>query len=338
MIARGSSRLRLLANYLSFVISSILIGSFKLKDYKFDLIFAFEPSPVFVGIPAVYFKWLKKAKLIFWVLDLWPQTPIALKVIKTSLMIGFIEKIVKWIYNNCDLILAQSKSFISAIKKYTSGNINIEYFPAWNEEKILYKNIETDISNKEYWKDYFCIGFTGNIGIAQDFDTIIKASELLVCEKIKWIIIGNGSKLEYLKSKISESRCKNNWEILGRMSKMEANEYVNKCDALLVSLKDEYVFSLTIPSKVQYYMSFKKPILSIANGETKLIVEDSRCGFACNAGDYSALAHNILKLKSYDEIKRRKLGQNGYNFLMKEFNREKLFNELNTKISLITKK
>lgn len=53
ILARGKNKISLSLNYLSFVVSSIIIGSFKLKKYQFDCIFVYEPSPITVGLTAI---------------------------------------------------------------------------------------------------------------------------------------------------------------------------------------------------------------------------------------------------------------------------------------------
>jgi len=70
LISRGSGNpIRLAINYFSYVIGSLITSLFLLKN-KFDIIFVFEPSPITVGIPAIFIKKIKKIPICFWVLDL----------------------------------------------------------------------------------------------------------------------------------------------------------------------------------------------------------------------------------------------------------------------------
>jgi hypothetical protein len=94
---RGQSRLRLALNYVSYAISAALLGSWKLRGRRFDAIFVYEPSPVTVGIPAVVLRWLKGAPVVFWVLDLWPNTLEAVGVVRSQLLLSAVCKVVYFI-------------------------------------------------------------------------------------------------------------------------------------------------------------------------------------------------------------------------------------------------
>ena len=71
---RGSSNFSLFINYLSFFISGLIFGLFKLKSQKFDVIFVFQPSPIFPVLLGVIIGRLKKCRVSAWILDLWPET------------------------------------------------------------------------------------------------------------------------------------------------------------------------------------------------------------------------------------------------------------------------
>ena len=78
VIPRGSSRIQLFLNYLSFLFSLSLLGPFKTRKKKFDCILVFAVSPISVAIPAILISKLRKVPVLLWVLDLWPETLMAL--------------------------------------------------------------------------------------------------------------------------------------------------------------------------------------------------------------------------------------------------------------------
>ena len=85
--SRGNGGWRLVLNYLSFMLSAAILGPLKLRGQDVDVIFVFEPSPVTVGIPAVVLGKLKKAPVLFWVLDLWPETLAAVGAVRSRVHI-----------------------------------------------------------------------------------------------------------------------------------------------------------------------------------------------------------------------------------------------------------
>ena len=90
MLARAQGSLRLMLNYMSYVIGASIVGPWRLRDEPFDAIFVFEPSPVTVGLPAVLMGRIKRAPVVFWVLDLWPETLAAVGVVKSRRLLGLI--------------------------------------------------------------------------------------------------------------------------------------------------------------------------------------------------------------------------------------------------------
>ena len=130
----SQGKLRLALNYLSFAWSGLVIGSWRLRGRKFDAIFVFQISPITAALPAVLQRRLKKAPLLLWVLDLWPDTLAAVGVIKSEEgadLAGlprepiFIER--------CDRILIQSRAFGANIERYAGDRERIRYFPGWAE-------------------------------------------------------------------------------------------------------------------------------------------------------------------------------------------------------------
>jgi colanic acid biosynthesis glycosyl transferase WcaI len=83
MMPRGDGGLKLILNYLTFAASASILGVWKLRGRKFDAIFAYEPSPITVGLPASLMRTVKQAPLVFWVLDLWPETLQAIGVVRS---------------------------------------------------------------------------------------------------------------------------------------------------------------------------------------------------------------------------------------------------------------
>ena len=118
---RSTSNISILLNYTSFIIMSFFYSLFVLFRRKIDIIFIFCPSPILSAIPIILINKLFKKKIALWVLDLWPDTIIDLKIVNNKYIIKFLKKIVKYIYDNCDLILAQSESIEKEIKLITKS-------------------------------------------------------------------------------------------------------------------------------------------------------------------------------------------------------------------------
>ena len=327
IITRGkNSRLRLFMNYISFIIS----GSIKILSLgnKYNSIFIYEPSPLTVALPAILKSKLCKIPSLLWVTDLWPESVTA--TIKSSKLIKKIiyfvlNPVVGFIYKRVDKILVTSKAFVPYIEMYGIDKNKIDYFPQWAE--LLFKPIKT----KKYLlgkipRDSFKIMFAGNIGEAQDFPAILETARLLKDHKhIQWIILGDGRKTKWVKRKINEYGLDDSFHMLGSYPIEKMPEFYANADAMLLSLKDEYIFSITIPAKVQSYLACGKPILAMINGEAADVINMDNAGLTCSAGDSVGLSENILKMSKMSSFDLNQIGENSYNCYKKYFDRKMLF-------------
>lgn len=327
LVPRGNAgNINLIINYLSFVFFGI-IKAFLLRG-KYDKIFVFAPSPITVCLPAIILKWRKRAPLYLWVQDLWPESVTATTNISNKGLVWVLTFITRWIYKNCNKILIQSRAFRSNIIAQGVEENKLIYYP--NSVEALYKPVEAGKESLEQLPQGFRIIFAGNIGEAQDFDTLLKAACITrtYSKDIKWIIFGNGRKKRYVEEKISEYSLQETFLLLGERP-MEQMPYFFSCaDCLLISLKKEYIFSLTIPSKLQSYLACQKPILGSLNGEGARIIEDAQAGLVSPAEDPAHLANNIEEMFEMTEYQRARFGSNARTYFEQEFEREKLLSKL----------
>ena len=337
VITRGKGKKgRLFLNYLSFIISGSVYAIF-LKRKKIDLIFVFEPSPITIGIPAIVIKKLRKIPLIFWVLDLWPESVSAAGNLKTNLVPKLLIPVVRFIYRNCDRILVSSKAFISSIIDKGIEEEKISYFPQWAEN--IFKPIMPGKKLPVELPEGFKIIFAGNIGEAQDFEAILSAAELLRDYKdIHWIILGEGRRSDFVKRQVELKKLEQTFHLLGKFPLELMPEFYARANALFLSLKDEYIFSLTVPAKLQSYLACGRPVLTMFNGEGSSIVNQANAGLTCGSGDFNALAKNILKMHSMEKNELEKFGSNGREFYLKYFEREMLLNKIESIFNSIMSK
>ena len=160
--------------------------------------------------------------------------------------------------------------------------------------------------------DGFRVMFAGNVGAAQDVDSIIKAAnETRDIPEIKWVIVGDGRARANVEDQAKQLGLSDTVAFLGRHPMEQMPTFFSFADVMVVSLKDEYIFSLTIPAKTQSYMASGKPIVSMLNGEGNRIVEEAECGLTAQSGDYKTLAENVKKLYKANKEDLIQMGQNG---------------------------
>jgi len=327
MRGQGSGR-KLVANYISFVLLATTLGFWKLRKDHFDITFVYEPSPVTVCLPAVFYKKLNKTPVVFWVLDLWPETLEAIGVVKSPRVLAWIGKLVRFIYNRCDLILGQSKAFYQGISKYCDDKNKIKYFPSWSEAVFLKESNST--VNDLVASGSFKVLFAGNVGEAQDFSSILHAANLLKAQsvQVKIFVVGDGRAFDSVKQQVQEKGLSDVVVLLGRFPLEDMPAFYYAADVLLVTLKESKAFSMTIPGKVQTYMAAGKPILTMLTGEGSRVVNEAGCGLVADSGCYKALAENIIKLSQTSKEELTEMGQNAKDYAKKEFDRDTLISQL----------
>jgi glycosyltransferase involved in cell wall biosynthesis len=317
--------LKLIFNYLSFYLFSYPYSRFKThKD--FDIIFVQQLSPVTMAMPAIWaLKRNKKAKLYLWVLDLWPESVTATTGIDNKFIIGLLGKLVKYIYSKSDFILISSKLFEKSIKE-RSFNKQIFYFPNWAES--IYEETEF---NKDYGlpnlPNGFNIMFAGNIGEAQDFETILSSAIQTKAENINWIIIGDGRKLDWVRSKVKSLNL-HNVVILGRYPIEWMPYFFREADLMLLTLKSSLISDLTVPAKLQAYLASGKIILAAINGEANSIINEHNIGLACESGNVKSLSENAKILKSLTEEQRKKMEKKSSNLYYTCYSKNVLLDKL----------
>ncbi|MBP1593331.1 MAG: glycosyltransferase WbuB [Bacteroidetes bacterium] len=178
-------------------------------------------------------------------------------------------------------------------------------------------------------KETLQIRWLGNIGEAQDFEHILAAAHKLKDNKeIKWIILGSGRKKEWVINYIKENGLQDTVYLMGSYPVDAMPAFFSKADVMLVSLKDELIFNLTVPAKLQAYMAAGKPVVAMLNGDAAQLVDEAKCGLASSAGNSNGLAHNILQLKEMNKDELASLGMNGRNFYKKYFDKTRCMDHL----------
>ncbi len=330
LIPRGdASSIRLVLNYSSYLFFLTMKTIGLLLKRRYDVIFVHHTSPIFVAIPAIIAKKILKVRMVFWDLDLWPESLIAASNIQSKRIFRSLLRLVKWCYKNCDRIFIGSKSFEHSLKDKVDDLEKIKYLPNWAEdiftEEISYSNEQAAFLDGivKRLPAGFKIMFAGNIGEAQDFESIIQAAILLKGTTIRILIVGDGRKKDWVKNAIDEHNLQEHIFLLGRYDIRQMPLLFSIADVMMVTLKDKPVFSLTAPAKIQAYMASKKPILTMLNGEGTRIICESKCGMSAPAGNAHIFAENAIKLSKLSQQQLQLLGSNGLKYYNLHFDKKK---------------
>lgn len=326
LIPRGpGTGWRLALNYLSFAFAASLLGPWFCRG-DYDAILVFETSPITVAFPAIVMKWLSGAPIHFWVLDLWPESLSAAGAVNSPFILRLVEKMVRFIYAHCDHVQVQSRGFIPRVAALSPKGLPISYFPTWAEE-IYTRPRPADHSLPDL-PTGLRLMFAGNIGVAQDFGTLLAAAEILKFDPdVRWVVVGEGRQYSWAREQVLERGLSDCVIFLGRHPGEEMPGYFAAADAMLVTLKPDPIFSLTIPGRIQSYMASSRPIIAMLDGEGAKVVEEAGAGLTCAAGDAEGLARAVMKFKRLSQLERDAMGGRGRAYYEAHFSRKRALDQ-----------
>ena len=326
IIPRGNNKIMLMLNYFSYLIVAWIYILFHAMFHKYDRVFVQQLSPVMMSAPGVLYKKLRHVPLYTWVLDLWPESLTAAGGINNKYVLAFFRHYVKSEYKHSDKILISSRSFEKSILEYGDYKDKIVYYPQWsdgNEGEIVKPD------NAPVILDGFKLMFAGAVGEAHGFECTMQAALLTKEHKdIKWIIVGDGRKLDWVKQFVKDNGLEETVFTLGRYPSETMPWFFAQADVMLVTLSDDPLFKLYAPAKISSYMAATKPIVAVLNGEGAEVIKDANCGWALTAGDAEGFAKLAIELSKKDKAELAAKGENAAKYYNEHFVKEKCLKKL----------
>lgn len=326
LLARGKTAIGMILNYFSFVISGWFWKCF--TRVKADLIFTFEVSPMTQALIGVWYSKKHNIPNYLYVQDLWPENVAVVTGIESPLIIRPIERMVSYIYKNCEKIFATSPSFVESIQNRISENKEkVIYWPQYAEDFYYPVEEKSELIPQD---DILNITFTGNIGTAQGLEILPETAKLLKNQNIavRFNIVGEGRNKSNLLRIIKESRIEEYFNFIGWQPAQKIPYILSASDVAFLSFANNPLYSMTIPAKLQSYMACGIPILASACGETKRVIEESECGFVSRIGSADELVTAIINFCATSENQRNTMQQNAIMYCEKHFKKEVLHNQI----------
>ena len=329
IVRKGNSSIRIFLNYISYP----FFASFKVLSFlgkKYDAVFCYETSPVYMIFPAIVYSKLKKVPLTTYVLDLWPENLYSVLKIQNKFLRFIARSTSHWHYRRCDKLIAMSPSLNDTLVKITGkAPEKVATIPQYCE-----KFYEQDIHNaqlEEKYKDYFKIVYAGNMSPAQNVEVAVDAAVLLKKDgitDIKFIIVGDGMSKNDIENYVKEKDVQEYFDFLGSKPVTDMPVYHTLADALFAPLAKSDDLGLTIPAKVTSYMAGGKPVLTCIDGEGSFVIEKANAGLTAPSGDSTALYKNILTLYNMSSAQRGEMGANARRYHYEYHSRDKVLGQL----------
>lgn len=322
-LPQGAHLVFRLLNYFSFVFSALLIGIQKIG--KADFIIC-ESPPLFLGFSAVVLKKIKKARLIFNVSDLWPESALKLGLVKNRLLIRMSYGLENWIYRHSNFITCQTEGILTNISGRHPKKPILWYPNGVDAEWIETRKKNIDWRTKNgLSKSDFLVYFGGLLGYAQGLDVILDAAKYTADNpQIKYVLIGEGPERSRLEFEIGKRKLAN-VHLMSGVTKDIIIPIIQEIDVAVIPLRKIDLFLGAIPSKIFEILYLKKPILLGVEGEAKILfIDKAQAGLAFEPENGKDLALQILILFR-DMESGKAMGQRGSLFVNQHFNRQQSF-------------
>lgn len=326
------SKVMLMLNYFSYLVVGWVWMLFHALFHKYDRVFVQQLSPVMMSAPGVLYKRLRHVPLYTWVLDLWPESLTAAGGINNKYILQFFKHFVKSEYKHSDKILISSRSFDKSILEYGPYVDKIVYYPQWADGNA---GIEKRPEIVPTIPPGFKLMFAGAVGEAHGFECTMQAALLTKnCKNIKWIIVGDGRRLDWVREFVKEHWLEETVLTLGRFPSETMPWFFKQADVMLVTLNDDPLFKLYAPAKISSYMSAGKPIVAVLNGEGAEVIKDADCGWTLPAGDAEGFARLAIELSQKDVSELTEKGKNAAKYYNDHYVKEKCLKKLDDLMGL----
>lgn len=300
------SAIKRVMNYASFATSTLFYGLFIAK--KTDVIYAYQP-PLTVGISAALIRFFRRMPVVLDIQDMWPDTLRATGMVSNPKVLNVVGAVCNWVYRHVDHIAVLSPGFKRLLIERGVPVNKIKVIYNWADEKALVLQ-KGSLPSGFPGLEKFRIVFAGNMGKAQALDSVLDAAVILKARfsRVCFVLIGGGVEAARLQRE-AQSRDLGNVIFYPPVPMAEIGTVLRAADALMVHLRKDPLFEITVPSKTQAYMAVGKPILMAVNGDAADLITQSNSGVVAQSESVEAIAEAAEKLQSMSQGERDEMGQ-----------------------------
>lgn len=308
--SHGQSGIGRVINYVSFAATSLFYGLFFAK--RPDVIYAYHP-PLTVGIAASFIRLFRRVPVVYDIQDMWPDTLKATGMFSNEKLLSIVSRVCDWVYRRVDRLVVLSPGFKAILIERGVPESKIEIIYNWCAEDQLTTGSGPAVSFSN--ASNFHILFAGNMGKAQALDSVLEAAEILQSRgsSAEFIFLGGGVEVDRLKNLAAQNSLAN-VAFLPAVPMTEVGRYLQAADALLVHLKKDPLFAITIPSKTQAYMAVGKPLLMAVEGDAADLVKQSGCGLVVEPENAASLVSAVEVLLAAKDEERALMADKGREF------------------------
>jgi glycosyltransferase involved in cell wall biosynthesis len=300
-------------NYASFAISAAVIGTVLIR--RPDIAYVYHP-PATVGLAALAIGFFRRVPFVYDIQDLWPDTVAVSGMLSSKPVLAAIDKWCKLLYRRAANIVVLSPGFKRELvaREVPPDKINVIY--NWCDETVIGPVLpDPELASRLGLSGRFNVMFAGTMGTAQALDAVLEAAALCrqTHSEMQFVFVGAGVERSRLETK-AVALALDNVRFLPRQPLSAIGRVLALADVLLVHLRNDPLFRITIPSKTQAYMASQKPVLMAVTGDAAQLVLESGGGLVCEPEDPVAIAETVARFFAMSSAQRTSMGEAGRKF------------------------
>ncbi len=317
--SHDKSSFRRVLNYVSFAISAAVIGTALVR--KPDLVYVYSP-PATIGLPALALGLLRRVPFVYDIGDLWPDTVAVSGMLSSPIALHLLDGWCKFVYRRARHIVVLSPGFKQELILRGVPPDKVDVIYNWCDENGVCCGALGARGKDFGLQGRFNVVFAGTMGLAQALDTVLGAARMCMetLPSVQFVLVGDGVELTRLRQKVENEHLRNVC-FLPRMPISEIGELLAHADALLVHLKDDPLFRITIPSKTQAYLAAGRPMLMGVSGDAADLALRSGAGLVFQPENASELCSAIRQLLNMSPQEREEMGRRGQAYYREHLSR-----------------
>ena len=307
------SSIKRILSYISLSLSQAAIGPFAVD--KADIAYVVQ-GPATIGLPAIINKVFRSIPFVYNIQDLWPDSLTSTGMFNEGIGYRLVDKWCKFVYNRASQIVVIAPGMKKKLIERGVPEEKIKVTYNWCDDSLICRQSpDLDLKKSLSMDGKFNIVFAGNMGKAQAMDSVIDAAEIIsrTNNNIQFVFIGSGVEVDRLKQKVKQLSL-TNVMFHGRKPVSEIGPILRLADVLLVHLRDDPLFRITVPSKTQAYLAIGKPILMGVNGDASDLIKNAQAGICCEPQNPDSIASAVGHLYNMNRADLEQFGVNAMNY------------------------
>lgn len=313
-------------NIVSFAVAAAVLGPWLTP--RVDVIHVIHP-PLTVALPAWILSRVKRVPFTYEIQDMWPETLRSTGMVNSERVLDWIGRLANWVYRRAAAIRVISPGFRENLMTKGVPANKIRVISNWVDTNF-YRPMDAnpELATKLGLSGRFNIMFAGMMGPAQDLETVVEAATLLGdLPDVQFVLVGDGNDMPRLQQLV-EQRGLANVRFLGRFPPDDMPGLYALADVLLIHLRDDPLFRITIPHKTFAYMASGKPILAAVEGDVAAVVQAAGAGLTCPQGNPKVLAETVRRFHAMPAAERQTMATNGRKAVNERFARVVITDQL----------